>query len=200
MSATDTVGTGRQAPQSARAQRESARAQRESAHAQLESVRAQAEALIAAHLPGGGWSFGFDNARTRAGQCDFGRARITLSRHLAVRADGDTVEQVLLHEIAHALTGPRAAHNATWRATARRLGYRGSRLHDGPIAADLAPWVGRCPAGHEHVRYRRPNRPTSCARCARSYDPANAIRWEHRGSVRPQPAAGLGGRTPNALA
>ena len=146
----------------------------------LAAVRAQAEALIATHLPADTWTCGFDHARTRAGQCDFGRHRITVSRHLAARADANALEQVVLHEIAHALVGSAAGHGSSWRSTARQLGYRGDRLHDGPIADDLAPWIGRCPSGHEHVRYRRPTRPTSCARCARRYDPANAIQWERR--------------------
>jgi hypothetical protein len=146
----------------------------------LEAVRARAEHLMAEHLGRSGWSFAFDHAKTRAGQCDFGRKRITVSRHLAVRSTDADVDQVLLHEIAHALAGPRAGHGPTWRRTAAALGYTGSRLHDGPIASDLAPWIGTCPAGHEHHRYRTPTRPLACARCSRRYDSRNAITWVRR--------------------
>ncbi|PYY50565.1 M48 family peptidase, partial [Curtobacterium sp. MCSS17_011] len=65
----------------------------------LETVRLRAEALIAEHLGAGTWAFGFDHAKTRAGQCDFARKRITVSRHLATRFSDDDVEQVLLHEV-----------------------------------------------------------------------------------------------------
>ncbi|MBT2501995.1 SprT-like domain-containing protein [Curtobacterium sp. ISL-83] len=146
----------------------------------LEAVRARAEHLIAAHLGRGTWSFGFDHAKTRAGQCDFAKRRITVSRHLAVRFTDEDVDQVLLHEIAHALAGARAGHGPTWRRTAVGLGYTGSRLHDGPIASDLAPWVGTCPAGHEHFRYRTPTRQLACARCSRRFDARNVITWNRR--------------------
>uniref|UniRef100_A0A942SWT2 SprT-like domain-containing protein n=1 Tax=Neobacillus citreus TaxID=2833578 RepID=A0A942SWT2_9BACI len=147
---------------------------------ELDAVRARAEELMTRHLGPGAWTFGFDHAKTRAGQCDFGRQRITVSRYLAVRSTDADVDQVLLHEIAHALAGPRAGHGPTWRRTAAGIGYAGSRLHDGPIASELAPWVGVCPAGHEHFRYRTPTRPLACARCARRYDPRNAITWRRR--------------------
>jgi hypothetical protein len=146
----------------------------------LERVRLRAEALMHAHLDTRTWVFAFDNAKTRAGQCDFARRRITVSRYLAAKFSDDDVDQVLLHEIAHALSGARAGHGPVWRRTARALGYTGSRLHDGPIASELAPWVGLCPAGHEHFRYRRPTRPLACARCSRRYSPEHAIAWRRR--------------------
>ncbi|MFZ7087315.1 SprT-like domain-containing protein [Curtobacterium sp. RRHDQ10] len=150
----------------------------------LDRVRIWAESLIRLHLDEGTWSFGFDNAKTRAGQCDFSRKRITVSRHLATRFEDEDVHQVLLHEVAHALAGARAGHGPTWRRAATGLGYVGSRLHDGPIASELASWVGTCPAGHEHFRYRTPTRPMACARCSRRYDPSNTIVWQRREQVR----------------
>jgi len=146
----------------------------------LDAVRARATELLREHLGDGSWTFAFDHAKTRAGQCDFARRRITVSRHLAARFSDDDVEQVLLHEVAHALSGARAGHGPTWRRTAARLGYTGSRLHDGPIASELAPWVGTCPAGHEHFRYRTPTRPLACARCGRRFDERNVIAWQRR--------------------
>lgn len=148
--------------------------------AELARVRVWAEALIRLHLDAEQWSFGFDHARTRAGQCDYTRHRITVSRHLAARLDDDEVHQVLLHEVAHALAGHPAGHGRRWQSIARELGYVGSRLHDGAAAAELASWVGTCPAGHLHYRHRRPSRPLSCAKCARRFDPAHAIRWRRR--------------------
>jgi len=133
----------------------------------LEAVRSRAEALMTEHLGAGSWAFGFDNAKTRAGQCDFARKRITVSRHLATRFSEEDIEQVLLH-------GPK------WKRTAASIGYTGSRLHDGPIASELAPWIGTCPAGHEHFRYRTPTRQLACARCARRFDSRNLIVWRRR--------------------
>jgi len=147
--------------------------------AELERVRTWANALIALHLDSG-WTFGFDNAKTRAGLCNYTAKRITVSKYLAARYEDDEIHQVLLHEVAHAMAGTRAGHGAQWRATAKELGYEGKRLHDGAIADELAPWVGTCPAGHVHYRYKRPARPLACGKCARRFDAANLITWTER--------------------
>ena len=147
--------------------------------AQLDRVRRWADALIALHLDDS-WTFGFDHARTRAGLCDYRAKRITVSRHLAARYEDDEIHQVLLHEVAHALAGSGAGHGPRWKKIARELGYEGSRLHGGAIADELATWVGECPNGHVHYRYRRPTRPLSCATCSRKFDIRFAIAWRHR--------------------
>ncbi|WP_213815866.1 SprT-like domain-containing protein [Glaciihabitans sp. dw_435] len=147
--------------------------------ADLTRVRLWAQALIVLHLPEG-WTFGFDNAKTRAGLCNYTAKRITVSRYLAALFDDDDIHQVLLHEVAHAMAGNQAGHGPKWKAVATELGYEGKRLHSGPIADDLAPWVGRCPAGHVHYRYKRPARMLACGRCSRRFDIANAISWQQR--------------------
>ena len=52
--------------------------------ADLERVRRWAEALIVLHLDPAVWSFGFDNAKKRAGLCNYTAKRISVSRYLAV--------------------------------------------------------------------------------------------------------------------
>jgi predicted SprT family Zn-dependent metalloprotease len=147
--------------------------------ADLDRVRRWADALIALHLDPA-WTFGFDHARTRAGLCNYRLKRITVSRHLAGRYEDDEIHQVLLHEVAHALAGPRAGHGPAWKQVARDLGYEGKRLHGGAIADDLATWIGTCPNGHVHYRYRRPARALSCAKCSRRFDTRFQIAWLHR--------------------
>lgn len=148
--------------------------------AELLRVRRWANALIALHLDPAVWTFGFDNAKTRAGLCNYTHKRITVSKYLAERYDDDDIHQILLHEVAHAMAGPQAGHGPAWKAVAAQLGYEGKRLHDGPGAHDLAPWVGSCPSGHVHYRYRTPTRPLSCGSCARRFDAGNAISWRKR--------------------
>ncbi|MDQ4137508.1 MAG: SprT-like domain-containing protein [Actinomycetota bacterium] len=148
--------------------------------ADLDRVRKWAEALIRMHLDPAEWSFGFDSAKTRAGLCNFSHKRITVSKHLAQRFEDDDIHQVLLHEVAHALAGPRAGHGPVWRKVAKDLGYVGKRTHDGPTAVELAPWVGTCPRGHTHYRYRQPARPLACGKCAPRFDAANKITWVKR--------------------
>jgi predicted SprT family Zn-dependent metalloprotease len=148
--------------------------------AELERVKTWANALIALHLDPTQWSFGFDNAKKRAGQCNFASKRITLSRYHAASGDDDDIHQTLLHEIAHAMVGPAAGHGPRWQSTAAHIGYVGSRLYQGAIADDLAPWVGTCPAGHVHYRYRQPKQVMACGKCSRRFDAANTLVWEHR--------------------
>ena len=54
----------------------------------LQRIRVWADALIALHLDDS-WSFGFDNAKRRAGLCDYTRRRISVSRYLSARYDDD---------------------------------------------------------------------------------------------------------------
>ncbi|UUT35936.1 SprT-like domain-containing protein [Microbacterium elymi] len=159
---------------------------------ELHRVRAWADALISLHLDPS-WSFAFDNAKRRAGLCNYTHKRISVSRYLAARYDDDTNHQTLLHEVAHAVAGPAAGHGAEWKRVARRLGYVGGTTHDGETATELAPWVGVCPAGHVAYRHRRPTRPTSCVKCAPRYDERFLFRWTRREIA---PAARLAAMTP----
>ena len=148
--------------------------------ADLERVRKWADALILLHLDETHWSFGFDNAKTRAGLCNFTDHHISVSKYLAAKYDDDEIHQVLLHEIAHAVAGPRAGHGAVWKRTADELGYDGKRTHDGSAANELAPWIGVCPAGHIHHRFRKPVKPLSCGVCGRGFSRAHLIVWTKR--------------------
>jgi hypothetical protein len=147
--------------------------------AELARVSVWANALIALHLDPS-WTFAFDNAKKRAGLCDYTHKRISVSRYLAARWPDDDVHQTLLHEVAHALAGPAAGHGPLWKRTATSLGYVGGRTHDGPTPTELAPWVGTCPNGHVHYRHRRPTRALSCAKCSRSFSRDFLISWTKR--------------------
>ena len=145
--------------------------------AELNRVRTWADALISLHLDPS-WTFAFDNAKTRAGLCNYTDKRISVSRYLAAKYEDDEIHQVLLHEVAHALAGPRSGHGPAWKKTAAEIGYEGTRLHDGEIAKEHAPWTGTCPRGHVHYRYRTPTRPLACGKCSRGFDRANLITWQ----------------------
>ncbi|PZR52640.1 sprT domain-containing protein [Xylanimonas oleitrophica] len=137
-----------------------------------------------------GWELGWDHARRRAGQCRHDLRRITLSRHLTALYDETQVRDTVLHEIAHALVGPRHGHDAVWRAQALRIGGSGRRTTDPGAPAVEGDWVGVCPAGHRVTRFRRPSRPLACGRCGPRFDPANLFSWWHRGV----PVRAAGGR------
>lgn len=124
------------------------------------------------------YSFGFDRAVRRAGLCDYRKRRITVSKHLVQNGDLDQIEQVLLHEIAHAIVGQAAAHGRLWKQKATELGYRHQRIDGNSIAKSSAKWHGLCPGGHEHFRSRQPTRPLSCKLCAPRFSRRFLISWQ----------------------
>ena len=129
----------------------------------------------------GEWSVELDRAKRRAGCCRYAERRITISRHLTVLHDEVEVEETLLHEIAHALVGPRHGHDAVWRRTAQELGATGERCLSEDSPAVETPWVGTCPAGHITGRHRRPTRPVSCVRCSPTFSLDHLYTWHLHG-------------------
>ena len=60
--------------------------------ADLDRVRQWADALIRLHLDPS-WTFAFDNARTRAGLCNYDKKRISVSKLLAARYEDASPER-----------------------------------------------------------------------------------------------------------
>ncbi|MBQ6668578.1 MAG: SprT-like domain-containing protein [Deltaproteobacteria bacterium] len=75
------------------------------------------------------WRFTFDRATRRAGSCCHTDRTITLAYEFARQAPDAELRETLLHEIAHALVGPRHNHDAVWRAKALAIGCSGQRCH-----------------------------------------------------------------------
>lgn len=143
---------------------------------EIAEVLALARSLMAEHGVGD-WELALDRARKRAGLTDYARRRISLSRALMGLYDESEVRETVLHEIAHARVGPGHAHDAVWRAEARRLGASGRRLVPPEAPRVAGRWVGTCPAGHTVTRMRRPSVPLSCSRCSRRFDVAHLLEW-----------------------
>lgn len=97
------------------------------------------------------WRFAFSRTTRSLGDCQHRIApavgclggRIRLSEYFVAEATREHVEQVVLHEIAHALT-PGHNHDRVWLRKARELGYIGGRLDTSGI--DLQKHAGRKPA------------------------------------------------------
>lgn len=152
--------------------------------ADLTEVRLMAQELIAIHLRRAPavWAFRFDHAKKRGGVCNHTTRTISMSRYLCELWTLEECEQVMLHEIAHALAPREHRHTREWLAIARAIGYNGATTHRNPIATHKAPWIGMCPAGHEFHRFRRPyHRKESCPKCHRGYSDKHRIVWEFRG-------------------
>lgn len=147
---------------------------------EIDPARQLAEQLLREHGLHG-WHIVFDRAKTRAGVCRFRDRVIGLSAPLTRLHSAAEVRDTVLHEIAHALVGPAHKHDAVWRTTAARLGCSARACMPATAPRVAAAWVGTCPAGHSIGRHRRPQRPASCPRCSREFDPAHLFRWLYHG-------------------
>ncbi len=109
-----------------------------------------------------GWTFGLDRAKARAGLCNYAKKRITISRHYLARAAEADILDILLHELAHALT-PGHGHNDVWRNVAVSLGCSGRRC----CASFMEPaYVGFCACqGNVVTRHRLTLRRPVCKKC-----------------------------------
>ena len=110
-----------------------------------------------------GWRIKFDHARRRAGQCDYTNKTISLSRLYVRHAGIDHIRDTILHEIAHALVGPRHGHDAVWRQKAREIGCTAARCHN--LSFARARWVMTCPNGCFSVERHRKKSGLVCASC-----------------------------------
>ncbi|SPT75536.1 SprT-like family [Arcanobacterium haemolyticum] len=126
------------------------------------------------------WTLEFDRAKRRAGATHFAHTKITLSRALTEACPETTVRDTILHEIAHAIVGPRHGHDDVWRRTCVKIGGTGAARLEGAPQIPGA-WVGKCPAGHEIQRHRRPTRPMSCATCQpKRFSAKHQFVWRRR--------------------
>lgn len=133
-----------------------------------EAKRLAEELLSEWNLPE--WSFEFDSAKARFGQCRYGDQTISLSVHLVQINEEARVRRTILHEIAHALAGPGAGHGPKWRAQCRVVGidpkarwdYEDTTAPDAPYRRECAD---KC--GNGAPAYRRSKRVVWCGSCYR---------------------------------
>ena len=107
----------------------------------LIEIESEAEKLMTEHGLWK-WRFGFDQASRRGGRCAFDRQEISLSEAFVIAASPTEVTDTILHEIAHALVGPKHGHDAVWKATAHQIGCSGRVTHD--IDFSTARWILTC--------------------------------------------------------
>ncbi len=105
-----------------------------------------------------GWSFGFTTAKRQLGVCKYRPKRIEISAYYAQNNPVEDVRDTLLHEIAHALAGPKAGHGPVWQAIALRIGATPQACDSSPgTVVEPGDWQAPCPSCRKtHHRYRRP--------------------------------------------
>ncbi len=128
-----------------------------------DAVLQEAHFLMSKHgLIEQGWTFRFDNAKIRAGQCRYDKKEISLSRNFANHAPAAEITDTLLHEIAHALVGTRG-HHQKWRKTAIAIGCSGNRCHS--LQFTQPKYIQRCLKGCWERKVHRRQKNLICRFC-----------------------------------
>ena len=144
---------------------------------ELQEIQKLGEKLLIKHnLPN--WYFKFDNAKRRYGLCAHSKRTISLSKHLSPLRKKEDIVNTILHEIAHALVGPRNGHNHIWKRKALEIGCDGNRC--GNDVRVEGKWVGSCPNGHSFSKHRKPKKKTSCGKCCNTFNPDYLIVYTER--------------------
>ncbi len=111
------------------------------------------------------WSFAFDRAVERHGECDDRNKKITISGVLTDLNDAAWFRGILLHEIAHAIAGWAAAHGPEWKAVCRQIGADPRPYRDKPPFEPPPKYILTCP-GCDKVFYgRRLDKGSYCIAC-----------------------------------
>lgn len=102
------------------------------------------------------WIFRFDNAKRRAGCCQYSKKTITLSYEFVLRNNEIEIRDTILHEIAHALAGPRAKHGPLWKEMCKRIGARPVRCYSNNVNMPQGKYKAVC-GGCNKVFFRHRN-------------------------------------------
>ena len=95
------------------------------------------------------WTFGLADTKRQLGVCKYRKKRIEIAEYYALNSPQESVLDTLLHEIAHAIAGPKASHGPVRKAIAVRIGAT-------PRACDNSDDTAMNPAnGRRHVRPAR---------------------------------------------
>jgi hypothetical protein len=157
----------------------------------IERARRMAVKLMGVYVPD--WTLRIGNGKELAGSATshvdpdtwlFNRPGVLmLSAPLMSLWDETQREQIIRHEIAHALSGPR--HDDAWVLACARVGARPEHCW-GENGETRIPgqWHGTCPGGHKHKpRQRKPRKNYSCGGCNPGvYDERFLITWTKEGA------------------
>ena len=119
------------------------------------------------------WTVTYNNRKRAFGVCSYRYQQIQLSRHLIPVMPDKAIINVIIHEIAHALT-PGHHHDSVWQAKCIELGGNSQRCggydhyKDGikgreEFEEKTSKWTLTCPiCGAIYYRNRRPSSSISC--------------------------------------
>jgi len=120
--------------------------------------------LIFHKLPG--WKLRLDNAKQRAGLCNYQEKCLSFSHHLLANLEisFEKKANIILHEIAHAMAGPYTQHGPVWKKIAKKIGCDGKTYHD--LVLKTPKYVYTCPCGTLSLRrFRKSTKAYRCRSC-----------------------------------
>lgn len=124
------------------------------------------------------WSFQFDWSHTRAGVCMLDLQTISVSVRHCMKSTLAEVRNTILHEVAHAIAGPRHHHDAVWYEIALRIGCTAKRTHNLKFADPK--YIRRCPQNHWVATGQKRMRHRICRTCRQEvvYETYNEQRYK----------------------
>ena len=129
------------------------------------------------------WRFGFNRRKRSMGLCRFESRTIELSMYFVDGNSEDEIRDTILHEIAHALVGPRHGHDRVWKRKCLEIGATPQRC--GQADMPSGRWQARCGGGgRQFHRHRRPKRLTGwhCGSCGPEQ---GKLTWRMAGATMP---------------
>lgn len=155
----------------------------------LDALQARARTIMDAHGLTH-WQIRLDHARRRAGCCNYQDRTLSFSATLLPTYPPAAVDEVILHEVAHALVGPGHGHGPVWKRTAQSIGAAPKARLDGALPRPQSPWRGVCPrCGGARNLFRAPRRVAACGSCSPTFSPDLILQWTHLGVPTVPPGA-----------
>lgn len=111
------------------------------------------------------WIFRFDNSISRVGVCKHTRKLIALSNIHCLEHQAEDVWDTVLHEIAHALVGPKVGHGSQWVKMAKAIGCTAKVRADETV--ERVRYIQTCLNCGWGRRLQRRVRNRKCVRCGR---------------------------------
>lgn len=126
-----------------------------------------------------GWHFKMDNAKRRFGVCKFRSKTISISIPLTRLNSEEQVTDTILHEIAHALVGPKHGHDHVWKVKAEEIGCKPQRCYSSDVIRPQGNYTADCTeCGHIHIKIKKPKKETSCGVCSKKFNPNKILVWK----------------------
>lgn len=130
------------------------------------------------------WIFRFDNSVSRAGVCKYENKLIAVSNIHCLTHNHEVVRDTVLHEIAHALAGPKHYHDEEWVRIAKSIGCTAKVRSDERI--ERTRYIQTCTSCKWGRRLQRRVRNRKCRSCGKpvSYLPFTEEAWQKFSAVR----------------